>query len=262
MSKNKIIKFFLLVTLSVFLIGIILVGLVQDSGFITRIGKNKKIQKVQATNNMIEVDEKIQLASIDGVKIAEGDDSAQEFTELQATVEQLKQKVTSLETSKTEMQQKVSKLETDNAEMQQQIENNQNEYDSKLDSVEIQIDNILANEDVSTRQVLFEGTAGTKGTTYTMSDISSYKYLVVYADVLSGSIRTVRTSRIIKVSDIVYNNTSTATANSVWLISEIASNSYHCGVSFYFKTTNSFFISNLFNAGWTSPRIYKIEGLK
>ena len=212
-----------------------------------------------------EINQNLQIFLRDGVKV-EVPDNSQDLTELKTKIQGLQQKIIDIETSKEEMQQKLTTLETANTQMKQQIQNTKNDSNNRFNSIENQFENILTDVDVNTRTTLYEGTAGTKGTTYTMSDISSYKYLIVYADVYNGSVRCCRTSRIIKVSDIVYNNTSTAIANSTFVISEIASiatnNNFYFGVAFYFKTSNSFFVQNLYNAGWTSPRIYKIEGLK
>ena len=88
-----------------------------------------------------EINSKLQLASIDGVKITEVADNSQDLIEIQSQLNMLKQEVDSLKSSNQQLSEK-------NEELVQNL-NKTNE----------RIDNIITDLNVSTRKALFEGKA-------------------------------------------------------------------------------------------------------
>jgi hypothetical protein len=224
------------------------------------------------------IDDTLKIASIDGVEVSSttgstnngdtsngGTDSSgsannsgnsngmssEQYETMQATIAQLQQEVSSL---KTQSEQEINELKTELTES-----------NSKINTAQSQIDNMLTTLNVDTRTTLFSGTAGTASTDYTITDISSYKYLIVYADCTNaaGAFRQYPTSKIINVQDITYNNSDTFSGPSSCVVSETwGTLSCSYSVLFWFKTNTVLHVGSVDYKTWANPRIYKIEGIK
>lgn len=221
------------------------------------VGNNKSIfTKLKQYPYEFEINSSLQLASINGVKIADvGNDSnptnSKEIEEIKLILSQMeqelnstKEQVSELKTSKSQMEQKITDLETSKSQIEQE-----------LNLAKEQVNNIITSLDVSTKQVLFEGKA-IKGDKKTIPNISEYKYLIVYSSIddVNGKAISVRTD-IIGVED--------ALSGLICPVGINANSDSYYGISIKFTSSTEFYISNtLYGGSYRNPKIIKIEGIK
>lgn len=108
-----------------------------------------------------------------------------------------------------------------------------------------------------TKDILFSGNADTAGNTYSMQDLSKYKYLVIYADIISSGIeRNATITETISVDSINFNY------EHQFAISFHYNQGNFFSIVFYFIDQETFCTSVISTSYYTSPRIFKIEGIK
>lgn len=143
------------------------------------------------------------------------------------------------------------------------LENKTTSNEAKISSIETDIENITNNAKGSKKiDVIFNGNADTQGNVYSVGDISKYKYLVIYVDMIDGSnTRDCTLTKIISTSDIKYGSYAQYVTGFPWT----SSTRFWIGYSFSKDNNDNYklTIDAIYAGGsWKSPRIYKIEGIK
>ena len=211
------------------------------------VGEAKSIfTKLKEYPYEFEINSDLQLASMDGVKI-ENTNTTSSLTEAQIN-RMIEEKIAQLE-EKYATKEEVTKVQTN-------LETSKTQIDTNIKALQ------EAQKSTFVPDVLFEGTA-TSGD-YTIKDLSPYKYIIVYMDcVNSDNVRCAKATRIINVSEIQYNNSETLKGNTSYVMSENGNTGIFVWTYYWFKSpTRLHVIGTGKGKEWTSPRIYRIEGLK
>lgn len=220
------------------------------------VGQNEAIYvKLKKYPYEFKIDKNIKIATIDGEEISgdsegtsgsgtggsTGSINSEEYKKMQENIEQLQKEIADLKDAKSKTEQELAKA------------------NDNIKSNKDQIDNMLTTLDVDTRTVLFEGNAGTSGKTYTISDISEYKYIIIYSSFMNraNTVKLKGTAVLENVSKIDFSS------NSRYYISESSQvTSTYCNLQFCFPSPTQLYIASVNQSDWNNYNICRIEGIK
>ncbi len=219
------------------------------------IGQNEAIYvKLKKYPYEFKIDKNIKIATIDGDEISgesggtsgsgtggsTGSINSEEYKKMQENIEQLQKEVADLKDAKSKTEQELAKA------------------NDNIKSNKDQIDNMLTTLDVDTRTILFEGAAGTSGKTYTISDISEYKYIIIYSSFMNraNTVKLKGTAVLENVSKIEFSS------NSRYYISEFSQTTTYCNLQFCFPSPTQLYITTVNHGDWNNYNICRIEGIK
>lgn len=115
----------------------------------------------------------------------------------------------------------------------------------------------LAKAGMANAEVLFDGIANTKGTTYNMEGtIDNYKYLLVIGGATNG---TTNVDTLMIPTNLI---SSFSTTTEQFSIGFFSSTSFYYRLAIAFSSANSFTVTNSSLVGWTNIAITKIYGIK